>query len=115
MKNLFILIGLLTSLFACGQKDDVIKEPTLVGTWKLIEMIEIGAPVAGNVTKYENGKTIRFGADGSYTDSTFDCKGTFSADTSDLKVNIPCSTEKNLRYKFNLENAETLHLTLIPS
>lgn len=106
----------MVSLTACGQKEMVVKGSTLAGKWQLIKMVEIGAPVAGNVTMYENGKTIVFNTNGKFTDNTFDCEGTYSVENNELIVSVPCSAaDKTFRYKFSFENSETLQLTQIPS
>lgn len=105
----------MVSLTACGQKEEVVKEPTLAGKWQLIKLVEIGAPVTGNVTMYEKGKIIVFNTNGKFTDNTFDCEGTYSFKDNELNVSVPCSTaDKNFRYKFSFENSDTLQLTQIP-
>jgi len=115
MKNLIILVCLIVSLTACGQKEDVVQEPTLAGKWQLIKLVEIGAPVAGKVTTYDNGKTIVFKTNGNFTDITFHCEGTYSVENNKLNVSVPCSAaDKNFQYKFSFENSETLLLTQIP-
>lgn len=115
MKNLIILLSFMLSLTACGRKEQVVKEPTLTGKWQLIKMVEIAAPVAGNVIMYKNGKTIVFNANDKFADNTFDCEGNYSVENNEVIVNIPCSAaDKTFRYKFSFENSETLKLTQIP-
>jgi hypothetical protein len=105
----------MVSLTACGQKEKIVKESTFAGKWQLIKMVETGAPVAGNVTMYDNGKTIVFNTNSKFTDNTFNCEGTYSVENNELNVSIPCSTtNKTFRYKFSFENSETLQLTQIP-
>lgn len=115
MKNLIILLSLLV-LTVCCQKKEVVKESTLAGKWQLIKLVEIGAPVAGKVIIYENGKTIVFNTNGKFSDNSFDCEGTYLVENNELNVSVPCSAaDKTFRYKFGFENAETLQLTQIPS
>ena len=115
MKSTFIFISLLMSISGCGQRQDVVKGATIIGSWKLIEVVTIGPPVAGHVSKIENGKTIRFDADSTFIDSSFDCEGVFFEDASEIELTIPCSPVETIsRCKFSLESSERLNLTKIP-
>lgn len=66
MKNVLSIVLVFLTLISC-KSDDSFSSNSIVGTWKLVEMLADPGDGSGTFMPVTSSKTIEFLADGSYT------------------------------------------------
>lgn len=83
------------------------------GQWQLIEIYDGGSP--SPVTVINNGEIISFGNDNEFSNTDYNCTGTYSfTNTEILNIELPCQNSNIMNFTYLIEN-DLLYLTTHPN
>ncbi|HCK21056.1 MAG TPA: hypothetical protein DHW15_02505 [Bacteroidetes bacterium] len=117
IKNILLLLVLGVSLVACQKDSNLPPNNALVGTWRLIEVLQDPGDGSGTFQPVESEKTLTFRADSTVISNGIICDMSINADTpssgtytlSDSTISSASCTGQQ-RIRFQLDGPElTLH------
>lgn len=83
------------------------------GKWQLIEIYDGGSP--SPVTVIDDGEIISFENDNIFSNTDFNCTGTYSfTDSEILNIELPCQNSNIMNFTYLIENG-LLYLTPHPN
>lgn len=112
MKTLILILSIFTLFTGCAKVEEIQTENSIYGTWKLIEQFDGGSLTP--IRKIENGETIIFNSQNSFSNSSIQCEGNFGINNSIIEISFPCLSNGLFKYSYSVDATE-LKLSDFPS
>lgn len=116
MKTIYLLLIALFSITSCTEDENQLRNDNdrkITGQWQLIEIYDGGSP--SPTTIVQDGEIISFGNDNSFSNSDFNCIGSYSLSSAEIvTIELLCQNSNVMNFTYLIEN-ENLFLTSHPN